>query len=204
VFRRRVTRQSLLQVALCPAGPVDSRKSIDDGEFDYSGNSDSSQSFALERASGSTRREVRKLQKKHVGGRLKKRQRCQHLASAMHNKPASQIPTSHAEDLLRGMLDASIKLLTRLHCALFGRNAAVAGGTCARRLRLWLPWWLRQAAKDAPWRSSVVFDKYLVVWACAKESCTVNTATEKSGPSQIQRQAQSANHAAPGRVYSPS
>ncbi|OSX76130.1 hypothetical protein BU14_0205s0005 [Porphyra umbilicalis] len=160
-----------------PAGPVDSGDDVDDDDSGDSGDSSSSSRSASEGASDATRRGVGKPKMKQVGGRPKKRQRWQRLAPVMHHAPASHIPTSDAKDLLRAMLDASTNRLTRLRCALVKGNAAVAGGMSARRLRICLPWWPRQAIKDAPWPLGVVVDKDLIVLACAKDSSTINTAT---------------------------
>jgi len=160
-----------------PAGPVDGGDDVDVDDSGDSGDSSSSSKSASEGTSDATWRGAGKLNKKHVGGRPKKRQRWQRLAPVMQHTPASHIPTSDAKDFLRAMLDASNNRLTRLLCALVKGNAAVAVGMSAGRLRLCLPWWPRQAIKDAPWPLGVVVDKDLIVLACAKESPTINTAT---------------------------
>lgn len=157
-----------------PTGSVDGGDNVDE---DDSGNSSSSSSSSLEGEPSAMRRAGGKSKRKKVGGRPQKRHRWQRLAPVMHYAPANHIPTSDAKDLLRVMLDASTNRLTRLRSALVKGNAAVAGGMSTRRLRLCLPWWPRQANKDAPWPLGVVVDKDLIASACAKESSTIKTST---------------------------
>jgi len=157
-----------------PTGSVDGGENVKEVD---SGSSSSSSGSSREGEPSAMRRADGKPKRKKVGGRPQKRQRWQRLAPVMHYAPANHIPTSDAKELLRAILDASTNRLTRLRSALVKGNAAVAGGMSTRRLRLCLPWWPRQANKDAPWPLGVVVDKDLIASVCSKESSTIKIST---------------------------
>jgi len=165
-----------------PTGSVDGGNNVKE---DDSGNSSSSSGSLREGEPSAMRRAGGKSQRKKVSGRLHKRQCWQRLAPVMHYAPAIHIPKSDAKELLRVMLGASTNPLTRLRSALVKSNAAVAGGMSTRPLRLCLPWWPRQANKDAPWTLGVVIDKDVIASACSKESPTIKTSTVTAVLSKI-------------------
>lgn len=91
--------------------------------------------------------------------------------------PADYIPSAAAKGLLKTMFGSLSDHLTRLRHALTKGNTALAAGMSARRRRLCLSWWPRQAPRDAPWPRGVIVDKWMLEAARAKGASKIATPT---------------------------